>query len=138
MKIVLDTNVLVSGFLSPKGPPGRILDLVVQGEIKLLVDARTVHEYKQVLSRPEWPFSKKDALLALDHILRESIIIEPAPRAVTLPDPDDLMFVEVAVTARASCLVTGNRRHFPRAATGEIPVCSPAEFMQLIGRLGEE
>jgi len=43
--------------------------------------------------------------------------------------------IEVAVEARADCIVTGNKRHFPKAATKNIPVLSPSEFMQLIGEI---
>lgn len=131
MKIVLDTNVLVSGLLSPQGAPGRILDLVMEGQIFLIVDARIIHEYREVLSRPEWPFSRKDVFLVLDFILDNSFKVNAEPLRITLPDPEDLMFIE-AIKAQASCIVTGNKRHFPKGATGKMPVLSPARFLESI------
>lgn len=52
MRIVLDTNVLVSGLLNPHGSPGRLLDHFLAGDITLLVDDRILAEYGEVLRRP--------------------------------------------------------------------------------------
>ena len=48
MKVVLDTNVLVSGLLNPYGPPGRIVQLAAAGELQLCLDARILAEYREV------------------------------------------------------------------------------------------
>ncbi len=53
MRIVVDTNVLVSGLLNPYGSPGRILDLVLSGRIQVLYDDRILEEYQDVLARPQ-------------------------------------------------------------------------------------
>lgn len=53
-RIVLDTNVLVSGMINPNGPPGRIVDLIREGLVELVVDDRILAEYSQVLSRPKF------------------------------------------------------------------------------------
>jgi predicted nucleic acid-binding protein len=52
MRIVLDANVIVSGFLSPYEAPGQLVQCVAVGEICLLVDARILAEYREVLLRP--------------------------------------------------------------------------------------
>ena len=52
IRVVLDTNVLVSGLLSEHGPPGLIVDLVFAGELALVYDARLLAEYRDVLVRP--------------------------------------------------------------------------------------
>ena len=132
MKIVLDTNVLVSGILSREGAPGRILELVIEGEIILFMDTRIAYEYREVLSRPQWPFSKRDAFAVLEFILENSFWVKAEPLEGNLPDPEDLMFIEVAITAQAACIVTGNKRHFPKRAAGKIPVLSPSEFLRII------
>ena len=56
MKIVLDTNVLVSGLLNPYGPPGRIVQMVAAGALQLCFDARIICEYRDVLVRPVFGF----------------------------------------------------------------------------------
>jgi uncharacterized protein len=53
MSIVLDTNVLVSGLLNSNRKPGRIIDLVISGRIRLFYDDRILAEYADVLERPE-------------------------------------------------------------------------------------
>ena len=57
MRIVLDTNVLVSGFLSPYGPPGAILRSILAGSITLCFDERILTEYRDVLTRGRFAFS---------------------------------------------------------------------------------
>ena len=68
---------------------------------------------------------------ALDFFRLGSILIVAQPLDVVLPDPDDLPFLEVAASGRA-ILVTGNRRHFPKAAIGPVRVLSPADFLETL------
>jgi len=56
MRIVLDTNVLVAGLLSPSGPPAWIVEAVLAGELDLALDAAIRQEYEDVLRRPEFRF----------------------------------------------------------------------------------
>jgi putative PIN family toxin of toxin-antitoxin system len=128
MTVVLDTNVLVSALLSPFGPPARVLDLILTGEIQLAYDDRLLVEYRQVLTRPRFDFDSRDLAGLLDYLAVEGRLVVPHPLDVSLPDPDDLPFLEVAAEAGA-VLVTGNRRHFPADACGGVTVLTPAEFL---------
>ena len=56
MKIVLDTNVLVSGLINPKGVPAKILNLMLNEKIIVLYDNRILREYETVLSRRKFRF----------------------------------------------------------------------------------
>ena len=58
MRIVLDTNVLVSGLLTPFGSSGEIVRMVFSGELILCIDARILSEYKEVLNRPKFKFDE--------------------------------------------------------------------------------
>lgn len=130
MNLVLDTNVLVSGLLSPNGPPGRIVDLVTGRHVTLLVDDRILAEYREVLARPKLKINPVFAEAVLDVIAREAILISAPPMPLQLPDPDDLAFLEVAHAAGAAFLVTGNERHYhPVWGTHAIQVVSPAAFL---------
>ena len=51
MKIVLGTNVLISGILNPSGPPGRIVDFMRAGVLQLVIDDRILSEYADVIRR---------------------------------------------------------------------------------------
>jgi putative PIN family toxin of toxin-antitoxin system len=131
MRVVLDTNVLVSGVLNPHGPPGRILDAAVAGRLKVLYDDRILAEYRAVLLRPVFGFTPRDVDALLDFMVAAGEPVSAAPLRVVLPDPSDLPFLEVAATAWADALVTGNARHFrPRRGRHTVPVFSPAEFLE--------
>lgn len=130
MRIVLDTNVLVSGLLSPAAPPGRIVDLVTGLRVAVLHDDRILAEYRDVVARPRLQIEAREAAAVLDVIEREGIHVVAPPLAFTLPDPDDICFLEVAAAADADALVTGNVRHFrPAEGDPDIPVMTPAEFV---------
>lgn len=133
MRIVLDTNVLVAGLLSPTGPPGWIVEAALAGEFDLVFDMAVRCEYEEVLARKELglPSDRVDDLLsAIDHFSFE--VVAAAPWPVGLPDPDDAPFLAVA-SATGSTLVTGNLRHFPVRCRRGVTVLSPRQFVDGLG-----
>lgn len=135
---MLDTNVLVSGLLSPYGPPGEIVRLVSAGAVTLCLDARIFAEYDEVLARPRLGFDPDDVASLLDYIHFRSEVVASGPLECRLPDPDDEPFLEVAATCAADCLVTGNVAHFPVEARAGVPVFTPAQFMDKLRAHGEQ
>ncbi len=129
MRIVLDTNVLVSALLSPFGSPARILDLILAGDLIPVFDDRILAEYRQVLARERFGFDPADVADLLRYFEAEGEHVTAHSVAVTLPDPDDLPFLEVALTARVDALVTGNVRHFPTDLCQSVTVLLPAAFL---------
>lgn len=132
MRVVLDTNVLVSGLLSESGVPGWIVDLVLSGELEPAVDERVLGEYREVLARPELELPQDEVRTLLAALERLSVRRTPSPWPHPLPDPDDEPFLAVAAAAEA-VLVTGNLRHFPETAREGVQVLSPREMLE-IGR----
>jgi putative PIN family toxin of toxin-antitoxin system len=131
MKIVLDTNVLVSGELSPFGPCGEIVRMVSSGELVLAFDARILTEYKDVLTRSKFKFDHERIAAILDLIEHHGKIVAASILTQPLPDPDDEPFLEVAIAARVTCLVTGNHVHFPAESCQGVTILSPIEFLAL-------
>ncbi|MCE5190413.1 MAG: putative toxin-antitoxin system toxin component, PIN family [Actinomycetia bacterium] len=130
MRIVLDTNVLISGLLSPFGPPGEIVRMVSSGSLTLVVDARILSEYADVLARPRFAFDPDAVAALLDYIGFRGEVVASEPLARRLPDPGDEPFLEVALAGAADFIVTGNLAHFsPEALAGAIAL-SPARFME--------
>jgi uncharacterized protein len=120
VRVVLDTNVLAD----------MAVQLILQGAATLLVDSRIVAEYDEVTSRARFGFAEEERRAFLDVL---EMIAEPVvarPLRLPLPDPDDRVFVEVAVAGRADVIVTGNLRRFvPRRGALGIAVKSPRQFV---------
>ena len=129
MIVVVDTNVLVSGLLSPHGAPARVIDLLTTGDLRLAHDDRIAAEYRQVLARPRFGFQAEAVTHLLDLLFTEGLPLVARPLPAALPDPTDRPFIEVAAEAGAP-LITGNLKHFPPKACAGIEVLSPAAFIQ--------
>jgi putative PIN family toxin of toxin-antitoxin system len=129
MNIVLDTNVLVAGLISPFGPCGEIVRMVSAAELTLSLDARIITEYKEVLERPKFRFDKDKVDALLDHIVHRGRTVASSPLPHSLPDCDDEPFLEVAVAAKVTCIITGNHAHFPPDLCLGVQVLSPGDFL---------
>jgi predicted nucleic acid-binding protein len=131
-RAVFDMNVVVSGFLSPAGPPGRIVEWLRNGGVQAVLDDRIMAEYAEVLARPVFRLPVAEVELVLAAIRTRSFWVEAAAQhlAHDLPDPDDAPFLECARTAGVP-LVTGNIRHYPKIAAKDVTVITPAQFVAL-------
>ncbi|OGU16395.1 MAG: putative toxin-antitoxin system toxin component, PIN family [Geobacteraceae bacterium GWC2_53_11] len=136
MNIVLDTNVLVSGLLSPFGPCGKIVRMVSSAELALSFDARILTEYREVLLRPKFKFEKDKIDALLDHIEHRGRAVASSPLPHSLPDYDDEPFLEVAIAAQAVCIVTGNQIHFPPDLCMGVTVFAPHDFLLFYQKRG--
>jgi len=134
MKIVLDTNVLVSGLLSPFGRCAEIVRMVSSGDLTLYIDSRILSEYSEVLRRSKFRFQIDKVVTLLDHIEHRGHIVASSPLSNLLPDPGDQPFLEVAFAGQAVCLVTGNDAHFPPKQCQGVKVLSPTDFLTFYKR----
>ena len=135
MRIVLDTNVLVSGLLFPFGPPGDIVRLITTGTVRVCYDARILGEYRQVLSRPAFSFSQIQVESLLAQLEADGDLVTAPPLSEDLPDPDDEVFLAVDLASQARCLVTGNLRHYPASRRQGVRVVSPRNFLELYRKI---
>jgi putative PIN family toxin of toxin-antitoxin system len=126
LQIVLDTNVLVSGLLSPHGAPAKIINLVINGKVILMLDSRIFDEYSDVLHRKKFSFPDDAINEILSFIRREGIFISPVPVTCTIPDSGDLPFIEVSLHANIP-VITGNTRHFTESGAR---VMTPVQFLE--------
>lgn len=131
MKVVLDTNVLVSGLKTRSGTCARIVDLLVEGYMTAVVDGRIVDEYERVCMEPRLGLDRNAVGELLRFIQDCAEKVVPRPLSMELPDPDDLPFIEVAGES-GGILVTGNIRHFPEGRIGDVKVVSPAVFLEML------
>ncbi len=125
MRIVLDTNVLVSGLINPNGPPAAILNLVVNAKVQLLYDSRILQEYIEVLHRKKFGFNPESIEALIDYLQDEGEYISAEPTSMKFKDDDDRAFYEVMMTGEADYLISGNLCHFPEDKKFK----SPREFV---------
>jgi predicted nucleic acid-binding protein len=131
IRIVLDTNVLVSGILSPHGPPGWIVEAVLAGELETAFNAPIRSEYEDVLVRRELSLDPPRVSALLDILDAYGLEVVAPPWPEKLPDSSDASFL--AVADRVGCpLVTGNVHHFPARARRGVAVLTPRQFVDSV------
>lgn len=113
IRVVLDTNIIVSALLQPLGPPSQVFTLAIGGSLQLCVSGKVYAEYEEVISRPR--FQRPEDVIAdsLQAIRDKSFWVRPEEAIRSCADPDDDIFLECAQAAHAEYLVTGNLKHFP-------------------------
>ncbi len=126
--VVLDTNVVVSALLNSFGAPGRVLDLVLAGELTAAYDDRVLAEWREVLRREKFGFEARDVDALLGFVEAEGLGVNPKLLRAELPDPDDAPFLEAAHAAEAT-LITGNMKHYPGETRQGVAVLEPAVFL---------
>lgn len=112
----IDTNVFVSALLKKDSYPGKIIDLVMKGEIIPLINNQILEEYEDVLFRKEFSFNIKDVKEFIKRIRFIAIVLNRTTSDELFIDEDDRVFYEITLTAKSlfdAYLITGNIRHFP-------------------------
>lgn len=141
MRIVLDTNTLVSALLSPHGPPRRLLDDARAQRFDLFSSPVLMAELLDVVSREK--FAKRLTAAGLtplgivSEIRRLAIMATPAdvPRVVANDADDDHVLACCALTAQADLIVSGDKHLLGLGDTYQgIPIVTPAQAVQRIGR----
>jgi putative PIN family toxin of toxin-antitoxin system len=113
LRLVVDTNIVVSAALKPDGLQHTVLLLAITKPARLYISEAIMAEYRDVLARPRMNIRKGLQQQMLQLIRSRSYPVKPARPLQVTSDPDDNMFLECADAARADYLVTGNQRHFP-------------------------
>jgi putative PIN family toxin of toxin-antitoxin system len=127
MKIVLDTNVIVSALLNPYGVPAKILGPVLNGTIKIVYDNRILEEYKDVLNRKKLNINAELINFIIDFINNEGEYRIAEHQNIKLKDGDDQVFYEVYKSGEIDYLITGNIKDFPK----EKNIVTPREYIEL-------
>ena len=131
LRLVIDTNVVVSAALKPEGLQRTTFLLAITKPARLYVSQSILDEYEAVLSRPELKIRKGLRRQLIQLIRNRSNLVVPSRRLEVSGDPDDNRFLECADAARADYLVTGNLRHFPRFWK-KTKIITPREFIGLV------
>ena len=135
MRAVIDTNVLYSGLRSRNGASFQILDALWRRQWILILSNTIITEYEEVLKReaPTLGLTVKNVDALLDSLCAMAECHEPAGFwTPVLQDPDDEAFVQLAVAAKVSCLVSHNFRHLAPARALGVNVLAPRDFLAML------
>jgi uncharacterized protein len=130
LRLVIDTNVLISAAIKPSGLQRTVLLLAITKPARLYVSRSILEEYSEVLARPELKIRKGLRQQLLQLIKNHSYTVAPIRQLEVTDDPDDNIFLECADAAKVDYLVTGNQKHFPRFWK-KTKVITPREFISL-------
>ncbi len=128
MRVVLDTNVFISGIFFT-GPPHQILKAWRDGEVELLVSPSILDEYQRVGDELTLQFWGVDPWPLLDLLaIRAEIVLPPPLPPVIHDDPSDDKFLEAAVAGKASCIISGDKHLLNLFEFQGIQILKPRDF----------
>ncbi len=130
IKAVIDTNVLVSSFISKNtnSPTVRIIKAIIEGIFTPVYSDDILSEYEEVLGRGRFKLDPAAISILIQRIKEIGEAVSPIVSEEDFPDPDDKVFFCTALAGDAQ-LVTGNIKHYP---TAEL-VVTPAQFCEIAG-----
>jgi len=132
MRVVLDTNILVSAVLG--GRLAAILDAWEAGQFTLLVNTEILREYRSVLARPKFGLNIEDVDNIIGYIFQQAeFVTTTLLSTVSSEDPADDKFLKVALTGQADCIVSGDNHLLRLKACEGIPIYTAREFLARLG-----
>ena len=132
IRVVLDTNVVVSALISPFGNEALVIHAVQIGSVVPCYSRAIADEYAGVLVRPKFSFAPNAIEGLLSLLTSAGEIVTPRRLRRLSPDPKDDDFIACAMAANADFLVTGNKRHFPAGSYGPARVVSARELIEYL------
>jgi uncharacterized protein len=133
VKWVLDTNVLVSALLKKGSPPHQIVLKATEGVFECVVSDAILSEYQEVFKRPKLKIRPEDSKELLD-FLKGGVLVKGIPSPQRLPDPKDQPFLDAAIEAGASIIVSGNLQDFPEKICHPVKALSPRDALALLDK----
>jgi putative PIN family toxin of toxin-antitoxin system len=131
IRVVLDTNIIVSAMIRSGGFPDAIFNLAVDRVIQLCISDPVLAEYEEVLRRARFNIPPEKVANALARIRAAAVLVTPSTTVTAASDPDDNIFLECAEAANAHYVVTGNQADFPELWAGA-QIVTPRQFHQII------
>ncbi|MBP1700377.1 MAG: hypothetical protein H6Q41_5565 [Deltaproteobacteria bacterium] len=129
LKVVLDTNVLISAILFG-GKPRQILEKAIRGEIRLCLSEPILEELGGVLRRSKFDYSPEMIQFILTELTGIADFVNPSETIdIVLEDPDDNRILECAVGAEANYIITGDFHLRKLSRYRNIEVLNVVEFL---------
>ncbi len=134
MRVVIDTNVVVSRFLSPSGAPAKVFDLWRTGAFDLVVSAAILNEYRNALAyqrvRSRHRMSDEEIAEVISGFQEFGILVETEETvSVVAADPDDNKVIECASAGMADYIISGDRHLLDVGEYQGIQILPPDAFL---------
>jgi putative PIN family toxin of toxin-antitoxin system len=131
MKVVLDTNIFLSGLIFPKSKPSLILSLARKREFETYCSIFIIREIKLVLA-DKFGFDEKTINQFAEELLQFVIVIDPHKKVnIISAKKDDNRILECALSAKADYLITGDKKHIlPLRKIGTIKTINASDFIE--------
>jgi len=126
LRVVIDTNVLVSALWTPARNASTIINLILTDKIVPCFDQQILNEYQVVLSRPRLAFPAGQVNELLSEITNRGLSVIILPSSIRLPDESDRKFFDTAKYCEAY-LITGNIKHYSK----DPMILTPARFLDI-------
>jgi putative PIN family toxin of toxin-antitoxin system len=132
-RVVIDTNVFISGLLKPNGTPRKAINLA-KVLFQILQSEETYLELITRLSKPKFDkyVSQSDRTVFLNALRNESIFLTVEHQTNVCSDADDNKFLELALSGRAKYLITGDSDLLVLVNYYETAILNPADFLELV------
>ena len=135
LRIILDTNVLISAIFFETGNEARILDEVLKGKVTIVSSLDTLQEFRETLAAPKFKLTPPEVLEVFQLIVSISEIVLAPPNAeVKCRDPDDQKFLDCAAGGGGDFLVTGDRGLLEIKNLGRTKIITARELIRLFKR----
>ena len=133
MRIVADTNVLISALGWKGSNPYKIIEKCFKGEITLVTSSDIISEFKDVATRPKFEFSLEEIDEFVSALIEISDVVQPRESFNIIEgDPDDNKFIDAAVSGKAACIVSGDSHLLNLRTFRGIRILKPADFVRML------
>jgi uncharacterized protein len=137
VKVVADTNVLVSALIFPGGPPEAFYRLALEGKVELVTSRPLLAELARVLSE-KFGWQPERAQELIEQLIRLAEIVDPQETVADVEaDPTDNRVLEAALAGHADAIVSGDQHLLALASWRGITVRSPAAFVDDFEGMGK-
>ena len=145
IRAVFDTNVLVSALLSPESPPARLLELALQGKMRLIFSPQLLEEARRVFSYPKLQRTLKKRGIdrgeleeVIGKILKVAVLTQGKRLVEAIPeDPADDMVLACAMEGQADFIISGDHHLIDLEAFAGIKIVDPTTFLKAFLEEGE-
>jgi putative PIN family toxin of toxin-antitoxin system len=132
IRAVYDTNILISAFIG-KGPPYKVLSAVYDGKVRLIISPEIFDEFKNVIPRKKFGFTKQQIEKMSSIILQVSEFIQPKEKINLIKiDPKDNIILECAKASNVKYIVSGDPHLLKLEKWNDIEIISAKKFLKIL------